>query len=65
MSQYTYIIDYAWVHTPDDVSSLVEDEDFPTLTNAEQIISVSWDVHQNAYLVTWRVRKWLNTCETS
>lgn len=59
MSTYTYIIDYAWVHNPEEVSGLVEDEDFPTLTNAEQIISVCWDALQNAYLVTWRVRKWL------
>ena len=60
MSQYTYGIDYAWVQTAADVSGLVEDEDFPSLTSAEQIVSVGWDAKMDAYLVCWRVRKWLN-----
>lgn len=65
MSTYTYVVDYAWVHTPAEVSGLVEDEDFSTLTNADQIISVSWDAYQNAYLVTWRVRKWQGVEESA
>ena len=60
MSQYTYMIDWDWVHIPDDVNDLIRDEEHPSLTNAEQIISISWDAMQNAYLVTWKVRKWLD-----
>lgn len=55
---YRYEIDWDWVHTPDDVNDLIQDEDHPSLTNADQIISISYDIVQHAYLVTWRVRKW-------
>lgn len=56
--KYRYEIDWDWVHTPDDVNDLIQDEEHPTLTSAEQIISISYDIVQHAYLVTWRVRKW-------
>lgn len=60
MSQYTYEIDFDWVHTPDEVNDLIQDEGHPDLTSAEQIISVNYDTMQHAYLVTYRVRKWMN-----
>lgn len=56
--KYRYEIDWDWVHNPDDVNDLIRDEEHPSLTNAEQIVSISWDASQNAYLVTWRVRTW-------
>lgn len=57
---YRYEIDWDWVHHPDDVNDLIKDEEHPSLTSADQIISISWDAAQNAYLVTWRVRKWVD-----
>lgn len=57
---YRYEIDWDWVHNPDDVNDLIQDEEHPSLTGSDQIISIGWDAAQNAYLVTWRVRKWLN-----
>lgn len=59
MSQYTYVVDYTWVRSPEGVTRLVEDEGVKTLTNAEQIISIAWDPTAEAYLVCWRVRKWI------
>ena len=59
MSQYTYVVDYTWILSPEGVTRLVEDEEFETLTNAEQIISIAWDQKADAYLVCWRVRKWI------
>ena len=56
--KYRYEIDWDWVHTPDDVNDLIHDEEHQSLTSADQIISIGWDASQNAYLVTWRVRKW-------
>lgn len=63
MSTYTWTTDWDWVHTPAEINELIQDEKHPTLTSAEQIISVCWDANQNAYLVTWRVRKWLDGSE--
>lgn len=60
MAQYTYKVYHDWVHTPEEVNELIASEDVPTLTNAEQIFCVCWDAHNNAYLVCWRVREWLN-----
>ena len=60
MSTYRYEIDWDWVHTPEGVNDLIQNEEHPTLRSAEQIISVSWDQYHNAYLVCWRVRKWIN-----
>lgn len=56
--KYRYEIDWDWVHTPDDVNELINDEEHPSLTSADQIISISYDIVRHAYLVTWRVRKW-------
>lgn len=55
---YHYEIEYDWVHTLDDVNEMIRDDEHTTLTGADQIISVSYDIVQHAYLVTWRVRKW-------
>ena len=56
--KYRYEIDWDWVHTPDEVNELINDEEHPDLISADQIISISWDAAQNAYLVTYRVRMW-------
>ena len=56
--KYRYEIDWDWVHNPDDINDLIQDEEHPSLTGSDQIISIGWDAAQNAYLVTWRVRKW-------
>ncbi len=63
MSAFTWQADWDWVHTPEEINELIQDEKHPTLTSAEQIISVSWDISRNAYLVCWKVRKWLNGTE--
>lgn len=60
MGQYRYIVEYDWVNTPEGANDLIESEDHPTLTSAEQIFCICWDAHHNAYLVCWRLRKWLN-----
>jgi hypothetical protein len=63
MSTYKWLTEYDWVHTPEEVNELIESEDVPSLTSAEQIICVCWDRHHNAYLVVWRVRKWMEGIE--
>jgi ribose 1,5-bisphosphokinase PhnN len=65
MAQYTYKVYNDWVHTPEEVNVMIESEDVPTLTNAEQIFCIGWDAHHNAYLVCWRVREWMNGGETA
>ena len=37
--KYRYEIDWDWVHTPDDVNDLIHDEEHPSLTSADQIMS--------------------------
>ena len=58
MSQYTYVVDYAWVHTVEELNEMILSQEWPTLTSAEQIISIRWDNGIGSHLVTWRVRKW-------
>lgn len=61
--RYRIIMGQAWVKTPDEINTLIEGEDHPSLTSADQIISVSYDDSRKEYLVTWRVRKWLDGSE--
>ena len=63
MSQYTYTIDHTWVHTPEEVNELIAAQEIQTLRSADQIICICWDTYHNAYLVCWRVRKWLSGSE--
>lgn len=65
MSQYTYIVHSHWVNSLEKLNTIIEngDEDWPGLTSAEQIINIQYV--QASYLVIWRERKWLNSCETS
>lgn len=58
MGRYTYVMDCAWVGSVEEVNSMIEDPEWETLTNAEQIISMQWDKDVRQFLVTWRVRKW-------
>lgn len=59
MSQYTFTVDYGWVHDADDLNEKILNKEWETLTSADQIISIHWDPTQNAYVVWWMVRKWL------
>ena len=64
MSQYTFTVDYAWVHTGEQLNEMILSPEWPTLTSADQVISIHWDPGQGAYLVWWMVRKWLDGSES-
>ena len=67
MSQYTYLIKTTVCSKLDEINKAIleQDPNWDDLTSAEQIISIQWIPQEKLYLVIWRVREWLNTCETS
>lgn len=67
MSQYTYLVKGWTCARLDDINRAIREQDpyWEGLTSAEQIISVQWVPQEQRYYVFWRVREWLNSCETS
>lgn len=59
MSQYTYLIKWCRVASIEEVNRIIlSDEEEPSLTSAEQIISLSRDPEGIGYLLVWKVRRW-------
>lgn len=67
MSQYTYIVRCCCIKTIDELNRIIEngDDSWPGLNTAEAIINMQWDPETEMYIVWWRERKWLNSCEIS
>lgn len=67
MSQYTYLIKSGVCSKLDEINKAIleQDPNWEGLTSADQIIIIQWIPQEKLYLVIWRERKWLNSCETS
>lgn len=60
MSTFKWQIQWRTVGTLDAIREAIEhgSEDWPGLTSAEQIISITWREDQNRFYVVWKVREW-------
>lgn len=49
------LVSWSYCKDPNDINKAIleEDENWGGLKSAEQIISISWDVHQMCYAVFW------------
>ena len=59
MSNFSVEVACCHVQKPEDVNERIRAGE-GELTNASQIISISWDSRAREYLVTYRVRRWEN-----
>ena len=50
-------INWQFCNDPNDINTAIETQDYNWrgLTDADQIISISWDAHQGCYVVFWKV----------
>ena len=50
-------INWNFCKDPNDINTAIETQDYNWrgLTDADQIISISWDAHQGCYVVFWKV----------
>ena len=60
MSTFKWQIKWRTVGSLDAIREAIEQgsEDWPGLTSAEQIISITWRENQNRFYVVWKVREW-------
>lgn len=61
MSQYTFVVMWQYCKDPNEINNAIvtQDENWEGLTNADQIISITWDANSAMYLVFWKVRQWM------
>lgn len=60
MSAFKWQIHWRLVHNLERIQAAIKDgsDDFPGLTDAEQIISITWMENRQQYCVVWKVREW-------
>lgn len=60
MSTFKWQIQWRTVGTLDAIREAIEEgsEDWPGLTSAEQIISITWREDLHRFYVVWKVREW-------
>lgn len=68
MSTYKMQIQWRTCSNLDAIREAIADgnrHDWPGLTSADQIISITWVQEMHCYTVVWRVREWLDGSESA